>query len=116
MLQRGCGWTVSRVVQGSCHAPLVPRVHARVLPGMLMVRTWPEQDSRTFDGDMTDAGRRELKDLDGQWKKICILGGSKGVGKEVIELLSGCRSLNSAVLCALHPGSCTDRCAHNMAL
>ena len=25
-----------------------------------------EQDSRTFDGEMTDAGRRELKDLEGQ--------------------------------------------------
>lgn len=40
---------------------------------------------------MTDAGRRELKDLEGQWKKVCVLGGSKGVGKEVIEMLSGWR-------------------------
>jgi NADPH:quinone reductase-like Zn-dependent oxidoreductase len=53
---------------------------------------WTEQDSRTFDGDMTDAGRRELKDLEGQWKKVCVLGGSKGVGKDVVEMLSarGC--------------------------
>ena len=29
------------------------------------------QDTRTFNGEMTDAGRRELKDLEGQWKKIC---------------------------------------------
>lgn len=79
------------------------------------------QDTRTFNGEMTDAGRRELKDLEGQWKKICecfvryshfstksmpkkislltlntphtsrlsgVLGGSKGVGKDVVELLS----------------------------
>ena len=47
------------------------------------------QDSRTFDGEMTDAGRRELKDLEGQWKRVCVLGGSKGVGKDVVEMLSG---------------------------
>jgi len=47
-----------------------------------------EQDSRTFDGEMTDAGRRELKDLEGQWKRVCVLGGSKGVGKDVVEMLS----------------------------
>ena len=46
------------------------------------------QDSRTFDGEMTDAGRRELKDLEGQWKRVCVLGGSKGVGKDVVEMLS----------------------------
>jgi len=46
------------------------------------------QDTRTFDGDMTDAGRRELKDLEGQWNKVCVLGGSKGVGREIVELLS----------------------------
>ena len=38
---------------------------------------------------MTDAGRRELKDLEGQWKRVCVLGGSKGVGRDVVELLSG---------------------------
>ena len=58
-------------------------------PACSLARTSPAQDSRTFDGDMTDAGRRQLKDLEGQWKKVCVLGGSKGVGKEVIELLSG---------------------------
>ena len=47
------------------------------------------QDSRTFSGEMTDAGRRELKDLEGQWKRVCVLGGSKGVGRDVVELLSG---------------------------
>jgi len=96
---------VALALMPSAHAFLVPagsaggltlRQTAASMSSRRGVRTFSvatglrmdEQDSRTFDGDMTDAGRRELKDLDGQWKKICILGGSKGVGKEVIELLS----------------------------
>jgi lactate dehydrogenase-like 2-hydroxyacid dehydrogenase len=40
------------------------------------------------DWQLTDAGRRELKDLEGKWSRICVLGGSKGVGKEIVSLLS----------------------------
>ena len=34
---------------------------------------------RMSDSDLplTDAGRRELRDLEGQWKNVCVLGGSK---------------------------------------
>ncbi|KAJ1477498.1 NADH(P)-binding-domain-containing protein [Baffinella frigidus] len=38
--------------------------------------------------DLTDAGRRELRDLEGKWKNVCVLGGSKGVGREVVNGLS----------------------------
>lgn len=40
------------------------------------------------DWELTDAGRRELKDLEANWSRIAVLGGSRGVGKEVISLLS----------------------------
>lgn len=46
------------------------------------------QDERTFDGEYADQGRRQLEDLEGQWKRICVLGGSRGVGKDCVELLS----------------------------
>ena len=34
------------------------------------------QDERTFDGEYADQGRRQLEDLEGQWKRICVLGDS----------------------------------------
>lgn len=52
---------------------------------------------RMADEDLTDAGRRELRDLEGQWKNVCVLGGSKGVGREVISELSG-RGVNIVAL------------------
>jgi NADPH:quinone reductase-like Zn-dependent oxidoreductase len=47
--------------------------------------------------ELTEAGRRELKDLEGKWSKICVLGGSKGVGREIISLLSA-RGVNVVAL------------------
>jgi hypothetical protein len=55
---------------------------------------------RMADEDLTDAGRRELRDLEGQWKNVCVLGGSKGVGREVISELSG-RGVNVRLKCTL---------------
>ena len=49
------------------------------------------------DWDLTDAGRRELKDLEGKWSRICVLGGSKGVGREIVSLLSA-RGVNVVAL------------------
>jgi len=45
---------------------------------------------RMSDSDLplTDAGRRELRDLEGKWKNVCVLGGSRGVGREIISELS----------------------------
>eukprot|EP00284_Hemiselmis_tepida_P017673 CAMPEP_0174929082 /NCGR_PEP_ID=MMETSP1355-20121228/27014_1 /TAXON_ID=464990 /ORGANISM="Hemiselmis tepida, Strain CCMP443" /LENGTH=293 /DNA_ID=CAMNT_0016175267 /DNA_START=10 /DNA_END=891 /DNA_ORIENTATION=+ len=39
--------------------------------------------------DLTAVGRRNLEDLEGKWSKIGVLGGSKGVGKEIVKRLSG---------------------------
>ncbi len=49
------------------------------------------------DWELTDAGRRELKDLEGNWNRICVLGGSKGVGREIVSLLSS-RGVNVVAL------------------
>lgn len=38
---------------------------------------------------LTEVGRRNLEDLDGNWKKVCVLGASKGVGLEIAKQLSG---------------------------
>jgi NADPH:quinone reductase-like Zn-dependent oxidoreductase len=55
------------------------------------------QAAPSDDWELTDAGRRELKDLEGKWSRICVLGGSKGVGREVVSLLSA-RGVNVVAL------------------
>lgn len=50
------------------------------------------------DLELTDAGRRELRDLEGKWKNICVLGGSKGVGKDIVKILSGLDGVNVVAL------------------
>jgi hypothetical protein len=30
------------------------------------------------DWELTDVGRRNLEDLEGKWKRVCVLGGSRG--------------------------------------
>ena len=56
-----------------------------------------QKASASDDWELTDAGRRELKDLEGKWSRICVLGGSKGVGREIVSLLSA-RGVNVVAL------------------
>ena len=40
------------------------------------LRTSVARGLKMEDLELTDAGRRELRDLEGKWKNICVLGGS----------------------------------------
>jgi len=55
------------------------------LPTHVTARGAPRVALRMQNEDLTDVGRRELRDLEGMWKNVCVLGGSKGVGREVVN-------------------------------
>ena len=74
------------------------------LPAHVTARGAPRVALRMVEEDLTDAGRRELKDLEGKWSNVCVLGGSKGVGREVVNGLSA-MGVNVTSRTLTHPSS-----------
>jgi hypothetical protein len=73
------------------------QMKASRLPSFRVSKFTMQTSTAGDNWELTEAGRRELKDLEGKWSKICVLGGSKGVGREIVSLLSA-RGVNVVAL------------------